>query len=308
MPERAVTLEKLVAKTFQPASKALAELFARAGMKRRLKRAEAVLLWPQVVGSVARFSTAKRLQDGVLIVEVQDSETAMHLTHQRHRFIDAYHTRFGVPELKDIHFRVGRAAPAATATAPTPSPEDLPAPDPKALAELAKNISTLDLPEALATSALQAAKAMLRLQAARRAQGQPSCPTCGTVIEVSTTSQDTSTGKGEGSPKLCRTCTRYSTLIGVQRASQMLAVNPDQHTPNLSEDERAVAVHIAMHHLEARIDELLPFVLSEPEHKVVLEAAVRCYLAHRLHKPLSTVTEDDFRVLEPQVQRLLGLL
>ncbi|MEM6428924.1 MAG: DUF721 domain-containing protein [Deinococcota bacterium] len=293
-----------MARTFQPASKALAELFARAGMKRRLKRAEAVLLWPQVVGSVARFSTAKRLQDGVLIVEVQDSETAMHLSHQRHRFIDAYHTRFGVAELKDIRFRVGRAAPAATAATPTSSPEDLPAPDPKALAELAKNISTLDLPEALATSALQAAKAMLRLQAARRAQGQPSCPICGTVVEVSAASVPAT----EDQPHLCRTCTRYSTLISVQRASQMLAVNPDQHTPNLSEDERAVAVHMAMHHLEARIDELLPFVLAEPQHKVVLEAAVCCYLAHRLRKPLSTVTEDDFRVLEPQLQRLLGLL
>ncbi|MEM7735859.1 MAG: DUF721 domain-containing protein [Deinococcota bacterium] len=295
-----------MARTFQPASKALAELFARAGMKRRLKRAEAVLLWPQVVGSVARFSTAKRLQEGVLIVEVQDSETAMHLTHQRHRFIDAYHTRFGVSELKDIRFRVGRPSPAASVAAATPSPEDLPAPDPKALAELAKNINTLDLPEALATSALQAAKAMLRLQAARRAQGQPSCPTCGTIIELRAESKGTSTG--ENPPKLCRTCTRYSTLISVQRASQMLAVNPDQHTPNLSEDERAVAVYMAMHHLEARIDELLPFVLAEPQHKVVLEAAVRCYLAHRLHKPLSRVTEDDFRLLEPQLQRLLGLL
>jgi hypothetical protein len=297
-----------VAKTFQPASKALAELFARAGMKRRLKRAEAVLLWPQVVGSVARFSTAKRLQDGVLIVEVQDSETAMHLTHQRHRFIDAYHTRFGVSELKDIHFRVGRALPAASAATSSSSPEDLPAPDPKALAELAKNINTLELPEALAASALQAAKAMLRLQAARRAQGQPSCPTCGIVIGVPAISEGSPTQTIQDSSKLCRTCTRYSTLIGVQRASQMLAVNPDQHTPNLSEDERAVAVYLAMHHLEARIDELLPFVLAEPQHKVVLEAAVRCYLAHRLRKSLSTVTEDDFRVLEPQLQRLLGLL
>ena len=46
-------------------SEVLAEVFRRGGMKRAVKRAEAVLLWPQVVGSeVARFTEAKALQDG----------------------------------------------------------------------------------------------------------------------------------------------------------------------------------------------------------------------------------------------------
>ena len=167
-----------MSKTFQTASDALAELFGRSGMKRRLKRAEAVILWPQVVGDVARFSEAKRLQDGVLIVEVADSETAMHLSHQRHRFIDAYQRRFGVTELKDIRFRVGKPA-AAPKAAPAP-PET--APDPKALASMAKHINT-QLPDALAGPALQAAKAMLRTQAARAAQGAPHCDICGVITQ-----------------------------------------------------------------------------------------------------------------------------
>ena len=78
-------------------SDVLAEVFKRGGMKRAVKRAEAVLLWSQVVGpEVAKFTEAKSLQDGVLFVEVTDSETAMHLSLQRQRFIDVYRGKFEV--------------------------------------------------------------------------------------------------------------------------------------------------------------------------------------------------------------------
>jgi hypothetical protein len=285
-----------MSKTFQAASDALAELFGRSGMKRRLKRAEAVILWPQVVGDVARFSEAKRLQDGVLIVEVADSETAMHLSHQRHRFIDAYQRRFGVSELKDIRFRVGK--PQAPQT-PAPPPPQV-APDPKALALMAKHINA-QLPDTLAGPALQAAKAMLRAQAARAAQGAPQCQICGVITQQ--TPADT--------PKpmaLCRACRRYLEHPLVSRASRAIAVNPDKPTPELSDDERLAALWQAERLLHKRIDGLIPHVLAEPDQRVILETAVRCYLALHLKKPLAEVTETDFARLEPHLQRLLGIL
>ena len=59
-------------------SELLGEFFRRSGLKRAVRRAEAVLLWPQVAGAeVARFTEARVLRDGVLYVDVSDSETAM---------------------------------------------------------------------------------------------------------------------------------------------------------------------------------------------------------------------------------------
>jgi hypothetical protein len=60
--------------------------------------------------------------------------------------------------------------------------------------------------------------------------------------------------------------------------------------------------------LRERINDLVPYVLAEPEQRVVLETAVRCYLALNLRKPLIDVTEADFVNLEPPLQRLLGIL
>jgi len=308
-----------MSKTFQNASDALAELFGRSGMKRRLKRAEAVILWPQVVGDVARFSEAKRLQDGVLIVEVADSETAMHLSHQRHRFIDAYQRRFGVSELKDIRFRVGK--PQAPQTPAPPPPQA--APDPKALALMAKHINA-QLPDTLAGPALQAAKAMLRAQAARAAQGAPQCQICGVITQQTpantpvtntpvtntpvTNTPVTNTPKTVNSVVLCRACRRYLEHPLVSRASRAIAVNPDKPTPELSDDERLAALWQAERLLHKRIDGLIPHVLAEPDQRVILETAVRCYLALHLKKPLAEVTETDFVQLEPHLQRLLGIL
>lgn len=81
----------------------LAEVFKKGGLRRGVRRAEAVLLWPQVVGpEVAKFTEAKTLQDGVLIVEVPDSETAMHLSFQRQKFLHVYRAKFGVRDILSL--------------------------------------------------------------------------------------------------------------------------------------------------------------------------------------------------------------
>ena len=62
------------------------------------------------MADVARFSEAKALQDGTLYVEVPDSETAMHLSMQRQRFLDVYRGRFSVREVREIAIDVAIAA------------------------------------------------------------------------------------------------------------------------------------------------------------------------------------------------------
>ncbi|MDQ3460490.1 MAG: DUF721 domain-containing protein [Deinococcota bacterium] len=267
----------------------IGEVFARGGMKRGVRRAEAVLLWPHVAGTgVAKFSKAASLRDGVLFVEVPDSETAMHLSLQRQRFLDVYRGKFAIKDVREIRFRVGRRAEPEGVREP-PGPE-IPA-DPRALALLARELSNLDLPDSLARPTLQAAKSMLAYRARRLADGWRACPICAAL-----------TPAGE----VCETCRRYGEQERVRRAAQRLAVQPDEPTPLLSAEERQVAAYRARGYLEEQLSELLPQVLADPAMKPFFLAAARCYLAHELGKRLSEVDDDDFDRLDGRIARALG--
>lgn len=257
-------------------------------MKRGVRRAEAVLLWPQVVGAeVAKFSRAKSLQDGVLIVEVSDSETAMHLSFQRQRFLDVYWGKFGVKDVRDLRFWVGRSAPTEKPQVVKPQPPV----DPKALAKLARDLGQLELPDKLAAPTMQAAKALLARRARLKAQGWYPCPTCEALTP------------DDG---LCDVCQRYMNDAKVKTASHRLAVDPEQSTPLLSEDERQVAIYLAKSYLAEKLQELLPQVLADPDCKPQLELATRNYLAHVLHKAPAEVSDNDLDRLEPRIARALG--
>ena len=272
----------------QNVSDLLAEVFKKGGLKRGVKRAEAVLLWPQVVGAkVARFTEAKTLQDGVLYVEVQDSETAMHLGFQRQKFVNVYAAKFGVKDVKDVRFRLGRRPLLEE----TPPQKKAAPPDPKALAELSRAVSQAELSDELIRRAMGAAKAMLSWRAAREAEGWRACDVCSGLTPT----------RG-----LCVTCARYAEFPKVRTASRTLAVAPSQATPLLSDDERAVAVFQAKAYLSEKVQELLPQVLADPAYKPHLEFAARCYLAHMLDKPLNDVDEDDLSHLDARIARALG--
>ena len=266
----------------------LAEVFKRGGMRRGVKRAEAVLLWPQVVGAnVARFTTARSVQGGTLFVEVPDSETAMHLSFQRQKFLNVYRAKFGVKDVKEVRFRVGRpSAPDAPEEKPAEAPVD-----PKALATIARQLGALDLPDDLSGPTMQAAKAMLAYRSRRVAEGWTPCAICDTLVQ---------------SGALCTTCARYAESRLIRRSSHQLAVDPTQATPMLSDDERQVAVYLARNYLKEKLQELLPQVLADPTYKPHLESAARCYLAHLLEKPLAGVSEEDFDRLDARVARALG--
>ena len=266
----------------------LAEAFKKGGLRRGVKRAEAVLLWPQVVGAkVARFTEAKTLQDGVLFVEVADSETAMHLSFQRQKFVNVYVAKFGVRDVKDVRFRMGRR-PLLEETPPTVPP---PPPDPKALADLARTVAHAELSSELTQSAIKTAKSMLSWRAARAAEGWRACRVCGSLTPT---------------PGLCSTCVRYAAFPKVRTASRTLAVAPEQATPLLSDEERAVAVFQAKAYLTEKLQELLPQVLADPTYRAHLEFAARCYLAHLLEKPLTDVSDGDLNRLDARIARALG--
>ncbi len=264
----------------------LADVFSKSGIKRGMRRAEAVLLWRHVVGpDVAKFSTAKSLQDGILYVEVPDSETSMHLTLQRQKFLDVYKVKFKVQDIYDIRFRVGRIEDKGERKKTAATVIHV---DPKALAQLTKSLA--ELPEHLAQPTMQAARSMLAYRERKLAEGWQACKLCGALSE-----QDT-----------CEACERYKTEPKVIRANELMMEKPLESTPLLSNEERTVAIHLAQENLKETMAELLPFVLADARYKTELEKVSRAYLALRLSKPLVALTDDDLDLLDGRVARALG--
>lgn len=270
-------------------SELLAEVFRRGGMKRSLKRAQAVLLWPQIAGTqLAAFTRARNLVDGVLFVDVPDSETAMHLTLQRKRFLDVFQGKFGAREVRDIRFQTGRQVETVE-----PQVEEGPPlpPDPHDLSKLTRALGELELPEELSRPALRAAESMLAYRARRKAEGWTNCPTCDALTPE---------------PGLCSTCGRYAENPQVVSAARELLVNPEAATPHLSEDQRSVAIMLALQELDGTLSELLPQSIADRELRPQLEAAARCYLALRLGKPADQLGDGDLALLPQRVARVLG--
>lgn len=264
----------------------LADVFSKSGIKRGMRRAEAVLLWRHVVGpDVAKFSTAKSLQDGILYVEVPDSETSMHLTLQRQKFLDVYKVKFKVQDIYDIRFRVGRVEGKEEKQK---SKETVIHVDPKALAQLTKSLT--ELPEALAQPTMQAARSMLAYRERKLAEGWQACKLCGALSEK----------------EFCDACERYKTEPIVVKASELMIEKPLEATPFLSNEERAVAIYLAQEKLKETMAELLPFVLADARYKAELERSSRAYLSLKLAKPLEALTDDDLDLLDGRVARALG--
>ena len=264
----------------------ISEVISKSGIKRGMRRAEAVILWPHVVGpEVSKFSQAKSLQDGILYVEVPDSETSMHLMIQRQKFLDIYRSKFKVPEIQDIRFRVGRPDIQEKRK---PNKMTAIQVDPRALAQLTKPLS--DLPERIAQPTMQTARAMLAYRERKLAEGWQACVLCGAISENS----------------LCDACTRYKDEPKVIKASEAFMHDPGHATELLSDEERMVAIDMAKEKLKDSMAELLPFVLSEPRYKSELERCSRVYVALHKGKTLADITEDDLDILEGRIARALG--
>jgi predicted nucleic acid-binding Zn ribbon protein len=267
----------------------------RGGWVRGVRRAEAVLAWPRIVGpDVARFATAVAFQNGTLIVEVADAETAMHLGLQRHRILEAYRSRLAEPAVRDLRFRVGRVAPAEE---PPPPPE--PAADPAEVRHLEQ--AALGLPDELVAAAAATGRSLAVLRARRRAAGWRPCSVCGSLTEPAPEPAARTTGGGSHAateaPPRCGTCRRQASLPKVVDAAERLSVAPGAPSPALTDDERRVALWLARGRVRAMIQDLLPRALADGSVLGALEAAVRCAVAlHRSAAP--TDSGDPPRVVE----------
>lgn len=298
-------------------SEFFAEVFRRAGMKRSMKRAEAVLLWPRVVGAdVARFSTARALQGGILYVDVSDSETAMHLSMQRSRFLGEYRTTYGVKDVREIRFQVGRVRPTERDPVPDgPRPPDLEHVDPQDLARIARDLDALELPDEVAQVTLQAGRRFLALQAARREAGWVPCPTCGALhdgrVRSLTPREEALAEAGrreeavELARELCAACARYSQEGRVRSAALRLKLDPTAETPQLGEDERAVARHLAARHLDEDLRELMPVAALQPAVLPQLDKAARCRVALAEGGAPADVTQEALERFDPRITQLL---
>jgi len=281
----------------------LHEAFRRSGLVRGVQRAEAVIAWRRVVGpEVARFASAAALQQGTLVVDVPDPETAMHLGLQRHHLVRAFAEHLGPNVVREIRFRVGR--PASDGDEPATGTPHVPA-DPRALAALARNLQ--DVPEGVAGPALQAGAALLGLHARRRAAGWHACPVCGVPSEPpEQATASSSGGAGRVGSTWCSICRRHAEHPKVLRQAERLVDDPDLQTPVLSDDERVVARRIAAALAADRQLAALPYVLADPAERPRLERLARAQAALEADVELGDVREHHLAVVDARVLRALG--
>ncbi len=281
----------------------LHEAFRRSGLVRGVHRAEAVIAWRRVVGpEVARFSSAAALQQGTLVVDVPDPETAMHLGLQRHHLVRAFAEHLGPNVVREIRFRVGRPTPPdddpvlAAAHAPA---------DPRAVAALARDLQ--GVPEGVAGPALQAGAALLGLHARRRAAGWQPCPVCGVPSEPPEPATTSASDRGaRTAAPWCTICRRHAEHPKVRRQAERLADDPDLPTPMLSDDERVVARRIAAELAAEAQLATLPYVLADPAERPRLERLAYAQAALATDVALADVSDDHLAVVDARVLRALG--
>ncbi len=84
------------------------------GIARRTREAQALWLWPQIVGShLARETAALHLSGGTLWVSASSAPLAHQLHLERQRLVDRLNERIGVPVIRDVRFK--QAGPPAQA-------------------------------------------------------------------------------------------------------------------------------------------------------------------------------------------------
>jgi len=76
------------------------------GIQKKLQEYDAVVYWEEVVGErIAQMTKAKRIQQGVLFVQVKTSTWRNELTLRKKEIIDKLNILIGVETVKDIKFQ-----------------------------------------------------------------------------------------------------------------------------------------------------------------------------------------------------------
>jgi predicted nucleic acid-binding Zn ribbon protein len=159
----------------------LRRVIRRAGLQTRLKRVEAVAIWPQVVGQPAAGKCrAMSVRDGVLIVSTSDAVWANVLTLEKPRYLDRLQERLGAGVIRDIRFssrgwreQPVRAAPARKGR--VAADFALAGGEQEAVERLASGIADPDL----RLSVHRGVAALIKMRKWRRAHGWQRCESCG---------------------------------------------------------------------------------------------------------------------------------
>lgn len=285
------------------AGRTLGDLMGPALGKHRLgagiSRAQPLLLWPQAAGpELARLTRARSFQRGVLFVETRDSAAAHHLSMQRHHFVPRLNAllRAGAgsgwtpPQVTDIQFGTGWAAPPA----PQPAPQPLP---PASAAERAAAQALAQAaPPALQAAVQQAAETLARSRRLKLAQGWGPCPVCGEPTPV------------PAHP--CAPCARLLQDPLVQRGAGDLVRRPEMLpalAQRLGPDGAEAARFLALQKLEGQLHHLAPECVraGTDEYHHFLEQQARFFLALLGRISSAEVTPAGWSALPDGVRRVL---
>lgn len=267
-------------------------LLARSLAKHRLslgiQRAQAILLWPEVVGpELARLTRARTLYGGTLVVEARDSVLANFLTLQRAMFLERLNARLGERPLTELRFVVGHITPPREAPAPTP----LPAPDARRAAELVSDVA-----EELRPAALKAAEAVTRARRWREAQGFRPCPSCGEP------SRD----------QPCLACQVSFENPLVRRESGLLIRTPERLAGlegTLGESGTSAARYLALQGLAEQLEMLALECVREggaAEYREFLRAQAEAWLSLHHRKPRRELLRADWQALPERPRHVLA--
>ncbi|GGJ24293.1 DUF721 domain-containing protein [Deinococcus roseus] len=271
----------------------LFKMMRRQGLQGGVERARAVAVWPQVVGpQLSKMTRARAVQDKVLVVEVQDSVVAHHLSLQRTRFVTRLSEVLGEGRIQDIKFVVGTVNSPVDQPRP-PSPPRLTARDLETVEHLIE-----DVPEHFRETARKAAEAVLQSKRLRSQKGFKPCPACRTLTDR------------EG---LCLPCRDLTLSNQVQSVARKLQDNPDlqfqlEKFPYLTEDGLKVAAHIAFENVQKQLsDVLLDFIQSKGEAALQKRLQERSYvmLALEYAQKLESIDRKWWKKLPEPVQHAL---
>jgi hypothetical protein len=77
------------------------------GITRRTREAQALLLWPEVLGELAGETRAVKLTGGTLWVDTSSNVLAQQLHFEAGRLRERLNAQIGAPAVREIRFRQG---------------------------------------------------------------------------------------------------------------------------------------------------------------------------------------------------------
>ncbi len=92
--------------SIKPVGSAIDELVTSLGIRKKLQEYNAVIYWETVVGAqIAKMTTATRIIQGVLFVQVKNSTWRNELNLRKREIVDKLNSALGIDVVRDIKFK-----------------------------------------------------------------------------------------------------------------------------------------------------------------------------------------------------------